>query len=45
MIAGLRRRLTRGKLSGPQRKVVKAAVEYLAKDRAHLRYDEYLAAG
>ena len=25
--------------------MVKAAVEYLAKDRAHLRYDEYLAAG
>jgi hypothetical protein len=45
VIAGLRRRLTRGKLSGPKRKVVKAAVEYLANNRAHMRYDEYLAAG
>lgn len=45
VIAGLRRRLTRGKLSGPKRKVVKAAVEYLANNRSHMRYDEYLAAG
>lgn len=45
VIAGLRRRLTRSKLSGPKRKVVKAAVEYLANNRAHMRYDEYLAAG
>jgi hypothetical protein len=45
VIAGLRRRLTRGKLSGPKRKVVKAAVEYLANNRGHMRYDAYLAAG
>jgi hypothetical protein len=45
VIAGLRRRLCRGKLSGPKRKVVKAAVEYLANNRAHMKYDEYLAAG
>ena len=45
MIAGLLRRLTRGKLSGPKRKVVQAAVEYLANNRGHMRYDEYLAAG
>jgi hypothetical protein len=45
VIAGLRRRLTRSKLRGSKRKVVKAAVEYLANNRAHLRYDEYLAAG
>jgi hypothetical protein len=52
VIAGLRQRLTRGKLRGPKRKVVKAAVEYLANNRAHMannrahmRYDEYLAAG
>ncbi len=45
VIAGLRRRLTRGKLSGPKREVVKSAVEYLANNRAHMRYDEYLRAG
>jgi hypothetical protein len=45
VIAGLRRRLTRGKLSGPKRKVVKAAVEYLANNRGHMRYDDYSLAG
>lgn len=45
VIAGLRRRLSRGKLSGPKRKVVRAAVEYLANNRDHMRYDAYLAAG
>jgi hypothetical protein len=45
VIAGLRRRLNSGKLSGPKKKVVKAAVEYLANNREHMRYDEYLAAG
>jgi hypothetical protein len=45
VIAGLRRRLSRGKLSGPKRTVVKAAVEYLANNRAPMRYDESLAAG
>ncbi len=45
VIAGLRRRLNGGKLSGPKRTVVKSAVEYLANNREHMRYDEYLAAG
>jgi hypothetical protein len=45
VIAGLRRRLNGGKLSGPKRKVVKSAVEYLANNREHMRYDEYLASG
>jgi hypothetical protein len=45
VIAGLRRRLNGGKLSGPKRKVIKSAVEYLANNREHMRYDEYLAAG
>jgi hypothetical protein len=44
VIAGLRRRLNGGKLNGPKRKVVKSAAEYLANNRAHMRYDEYLAA-
>jgi hypothetical protein len=45
VIAGLRRRLNGGRLSGPKRKVVKSAVEYLSNNRQHMRYDEYLAAG
>lgn len=45
VIAGLRRRLTRGKLRGSRRKVVRAAVEDLANNKDHMRYDEYLAAG
>jgi len=45
VIAGLRRRLNGGKLSGPKREVIKSAVEYLANNKGHMRYDEYLAAG
>lgn len=45
VIAGLRRRLNGGRLSGPKRTVVKSAVEYLANNREHMRYDEYLAKG
>jgi hypothetical protein len=45
VIGGLRRRLRAGKLSGPRKKVVRSAVEYLANNREHMRYDEYLAAG
>ena len=45
VIAGLRRRLNGAKLSGPKRAVIRSAVEYLANNREHMRYDEYLAAG
>ncbi len=45
VISGLRRRLKAEQLSGPRRKVVRSAVEYLENNKAHLRYDEYLAAG
>ena len=45
VIAGLRRRLNGGKLGGSKRKVVESAVEYLANNKDHMRYDEYLAAG
>ena len=44
VIAGLRRRLSGGKLKGSKRKVVKSAVEYLSNNRGHMRYDEYLRA-
>jgi hypothetical protein len=45
VIAGLRRRLKSGELKGERRRVVRSAVEYLANNRDHMRYDEYLAAG
>lgn len=45
VISGLRRRLKAEKLSGPRRKVARSAVEYLENNKAHMRYDEYLAAG
>jgi hypothetical protein len=45
VISGLRRRLKAEKLSGPRRKVVRSAVEYLENNKANMRYDEYLAAG
>jgi hypothetical protein len=45
VINGLRRRLKAEKLSSPRRKVVRSAVEYLENNKAHMRYDEYLAAG
>ena len=45
VIGGLRRRLKAEKLSGQCRKVVRSALEYLGNNRAHMRYDEYLAAG
>lgn len=45
VISGLRKRLRAEKLSAQRRKVVRSAVEYLANNREHLRYDEYLAAG
>jgi hypothetical protein len=32
-------------LSSQRRKVVRSAVEYLANNKDHMRYDEYLAAG
>jgi hypothetical protein len=45
VIAGLRRRLRSGELKGERRRVVRSAVEYLANNREHMHYDEYLAAG
>jgi hypothetical protein len=45
VISGLRRRLKAEKLSGQRRKVVRSALEYLGNNKAHMRYDEYLAEG
>jgi hypothetical protein len=45
VIGGLRRRLKAEKLSGQRRKVVRSALEYPGNNKAHMRYDEHLAAG
>jgi hypothetical protein len=45
VIEEFRRCLTRERLRGTKRKVVKSAIEYLENNREHMRYDEYLAAG
>jgi hypothetical protein len=45
VISGLRKRLRTERLSSQRRKVIGSAVEYLANNRGHMRYDEYLAAG
>jgi hypothetical protein len=45
VIGGLRRRLKAEKLTGQRRQVVRSALEYLGNNKAHMRYDEYLAAG
>src|SRR5215210_965642 len=45
VIGGLRRRLKSEKLTSQRRKVVRSALEYLGNNKAHMRYDEYLAAG
>jgi hypothetical protein len=45
VIGGLRRRLKAEKLTNQRRKVVRSALEYLGNNKAHMRYDEYLAAG
>jgi hypothetical protein len=45
VISGLRKRLRAGRLSSQRREVVRSAVGYLANNRQHMRYDEYLAAG
>lgn len=45
VIEGIRRRMTRERLRGSKRKVVRSAIEYLRNNRDHMKYDEYLAAG
>ncbi len=45
VIEGVRRRMTRERLRGNKRKVVRSAIESLANNREPIRYDESLAAG
>lgn len=45
VIGGLRRLLSEGNLRGQRRRTVQAAIGYFERNREHMRYDEYLAAG
>lgn len=45
MIGGLRRLVEQHDLSGQKRRTVQTAIGYFEKNRQHMRYQEYLAAG
>jgi hypothetical protein len=45
VIAGLRRRLQTHVLSNEKRRAVQNVIRYFKNNRAHMRYDEYMAAG
>jgi hypothetical protein len=45
VIGGLRQRGTKHGLSGAKKKALTAVIDYLENNRAHMKYDEYLAAG
>jgi len=45
VIGGLRQMLTKRTLTGSKRTTLQGVIRYLHNNRAHLKYDEYLAAG
>jgi len=45
VVKGIRQSITKRALSGPKRKALHAVADYLYRNRAYMRYDEYLAAG
>ena len=45
VIGGLRQMLTKHRLRGSKAQALRQAIGYLANNRAHMRYDVYLAAG
>ena len=45
VIRGIRYQSTQRDLKGPKRKTVRDAAEYFERNRARMKYDEYLAAG
>jgi hypothetical protein len=45
VVKGIRQSITKRALAGPQRKTLNAVADYLYRNRAHMRYDEYLANG
>src|ERR1700687_839387 len=45
VVKGIRQSITKRALAGPKRKTLNAVADYLYRNRAHMRYDEYLANG
>lgn len=45
VVKGIRQSITKRALSGPKRKTLNAVAGYLYRNRAYMRYDEYLANG
>lgn len=45
VLGNFRRLLTAGQVSGSKRNTIRAVITYYENNRAHMRYDEYLAAG
>jgi len=45
VVKGIRHSITKRALAGPKRKTLNAVAVYLYRNRAHMRYDEYLANG
>jgi hypothetical protein len=45
VVKGIRQSITKRALSGPKRQTLNGVADYLYRNRAHMRYDEYLASG
>ena len=45
VIGGWRQRLTKGRFSSSRWRAIESAIEYFENNRAHMKYDEYRAAG
>ena len=45
VVKGIRQSITKRALSGPKRKTLNAVANYLYRNRAYMRYDQYLANG
>jgi hypothetical protein len=45
VVKGIRQSITKRALSGPKRKTLTAVADYLYRNRARMRYDQYLASG
>jgi hypothetical protein len=41
MVKGIRQSITKRTLSGPKRKTLNAVANYLYRNRAYMRYDQY----
>jgi len=45
LVKGIRQSITKRALSGPKRKTLNGIANYLYRNRAYMRYDQYLANG